>query len=70
MADSRDRLTLNLMLSKALHKANQTEKALLNLQLLYTESPHFNSLLFLYGKYAVQNKAIHSSHLVPGMSAL
>jgi len=36
----------------------------------YTESPHFSSLLYLYGKFVIKFPQLHTVNLAAGMSAL
>lgn len=47
------RLLLIVIYAKSLKRAGETLKAFSLLQLEYSKAPHYTSLLYLYGKYAV-----------------
>jgi hypothetical protein len=55
---------------KAIIKQSEdTELALSHLQMLYTDAPHFSSLLYAYGKTIIRSEQLR--HLLPaGISAL
>jgi hypothetical protein len=47
---------ITLIYSKSLFKQGDFIKAFTILQLEYSKAPHYTSLLYLYGKYAVLSK--------------
>lgn len=65
-----ERLALILMFTKTLALTNAAARALCLLQMQYTEQPHFNTLLYQYGKLIVTSPELHESFLDTGISAL
>jgi hypothetical protein len=47
------RLLITIVFAKSLRKAGENMRALTQLQLEYSKAPHFTSLLYLYGKFAI-----------------
>lgn len=66
----RFRLMIKYLMYKCLTKMGLIERCLQLIQMQYLESPHFSSLLYLYGKYIIQNPQLHSGNLSAGISAL
>lgn len=60
---------MTFMLCKSL-MFEQPEKALLILQMNYTQLPLYNSILYQYGKNIIKNPRLHAVNLAGGISAL
>ena len=47
---------MTIIYAKSLRKAGDSMRAFSLLQLEYSKAPHYTSLLYLYGKYAVTSE--------------
>lgn len=61
---------MTFMYCKSLVASDQSEKALLVLQMNYTQLPLYNSILYQYGKNIINNTKLHAVKLAAGISAL